>query len=149
MVIFTTIVGGLLSGALLVRYGLYRCLLWFGILQAVTNFGFMVLAWLGKSYLGMIIVIALENFAGGMGTIAFVALLMALCNHQYTATQFALLSALAAIGRVFVGPPSGYLVDELGWIVFFFVTFLVALPGLFLLLKIKTSIETYDKTVLG
>ncbi|MEE9552513.1 MAG: MFS transporter, partial [Gammaproteobacteria bacterium] len=145
LVIFATIIGGLLSGALMIRYGLYRCLLWFGILQAVTNFGFMVLAWVGKSYLGMIIVIALENFAGGMGTIAFVALLMALCNHHYTATQFALLSSLAAIGRVFVGPPSGYLVDALGWVIFFFITFLVALPGLFLLLGLKNRIENYDQ----
>ena len=58
---------------------------------------------------------------------------MVLCNHNYTATQFALLSALASLGRVFVGPLSGVLVDGMGWTAFFFSTFMFALPGLVLL----------------
>jgi PAT family beta-lactamase induction signal transducer AmpG len=136
-----TILGGLAGGALVLRYGLFRCLLAFGILQAVTNLGFMLLAWAGKHYLGMVIVIALENLAGGMGTAAFVALLIALCDHRYSATQYALLSALAAVGRVFIGPPAGVLVDVTGWVVFFFVTFLVALPGLVLLILLRREVE--------
>jgi PAT family beta-lactamase induction signal transducer AmpG len=135
--LFATIVGALFGGGLMVRLGLYRSLLLFGILQAISNLSFMVLAWAGKSYALMVVAVAFENIAGGMGTAAFVALLMALCDHRFSATQFALLSALAAIGRVFVGPPSGFLVDAVGWVWFFFCTFLVALPGLFLLWRLR------------
>ena len=129
----STIIGALFGGVLMARLRLFRSLLIFGILQAVSNLSFMVLALVGKSYPLMIFTIAFENLAGGMGTAAFVAFLMVLCNHNYTATQFALLSALASLGRVFVGPLSGVLVDGMGWTVFFFTTFLFALPGLALL----------------
>lgn len=139
-----TIMGALLGGVLMFRIGLFYALLWFGLLQALTNLGFMVLAWYGRSYAGAVMVVGMENFAGGMGTAAFVALLMALCNHRYTATQFALLSALAAIGRVFVGPPSGHLVVWVGWTQFFFITFLAALPGLLLLRKLKPEFMQLD-----
>ena len=91
---------------------------------------------------------AFDNIAGGMGTAAFVALLMALCDHRFTATQYALLSALAAFGRVYVGPAAGYMTDPkfmgLDWVTFFFVTFLVALPGLALLWWKRTSIRALD-----
>ncbi len=139
--LLATIVGALFGGALMARLGLYRSLMLYGCLQAVSNLSFMGLAWLGKNYYMMIFTIAFENIAGGMGTAAFVAFLMTLCDHRYTATQFALLSALASLGRVFVGPPSGFLADELGWITFFFITFLAALPGLFLLWRMKSRIE--------
>jgi len=129
----STIIGALFGGILMARLRLFRSLLIFGILQAVSNLSFMVLALVGKSYPLMIFTIAFENLAGGMGTAAFVAFLMVLCNHNYTATQFALISALASLGRVFVGPLSGVLVDGMGWTVFFFSTFLFALPGLVLL----------------
>jgi MFS transporter, PAT family, beta-lactamase induction signal transducer AmpG len=129
----STIIGALFGGVLMARLRLFKSLLIFGILQAVSNLSFMVLALVGKSYPLMIFTIAFENLAGGMGTAAFVAFLMVLCNHNYTATQFALLSALASLGRVFVGPLSGVLVDGMGWTVFFFSTFLFALPGLVLL----------------
>jgi PAT family beta-lactamase induction signal transducer AmpG len=139
--LFATIIGALFGGGLMVRLGLYRALLLFGILQAVSNLAFMVLAWAGKSYPLMVVAVAFENIAGGMGTAAFVALLMALCDHRFSATQFALLSALAAIGRVFVGPPSGLLVDAVGWVWFFFCTFLVALPGLLLLWHLRRRVS--------
>jgi PAT family beta-lactamase induction signal transducer AmpG len=128
-----TILGALAGGALLARIGLFRALLFFGLLQALSNLAFMVLAWTGKNYAVMVAAVAVENLSGGMGTAAFVALLMALCDHRYSATQFALLSALAAVGRVFAGPPSGFLVEAVGWPTFFFLTFLAALPGLWLL----------------
>ena len=140
-----TIVGALFGGALMARLGLFRSLFLFGILQAVSNLSFMVLAMLGKSYPMLVFTIGFENLAGGMGTAAFVAFLMALCNHNFTATQFALLSALASLGRVFVGPTSGVLVDEFGWLIFFLVTFLAALPGLVLLWKMRENVQTLEK----
>ena len=142
-----SIFGGLAGGVLMVRWGLYRCLLWFGLLQAVTNLGFMLLAMIGKSFAGMVVVIGLENLAGGMGTAVFVGLLISLCNHRYSATQYALLSSLAAVGRVFIGPPSGFLVEATGWAPFFLVTFVVSLPGIILLVCLRKTILGYEKAV--
>ena len=132
-----TIFGALFGGALMVRLGLYRALMAFGVLQAVSNLAFMALAGAGKSWPLMVFAVGFENLSGGMGTAAFVALLMALCDHRFTATQYALLSALASFGRVYVGPAAGYATDPkylgLSWTVFFFLTCPLALPRLALL----------------
>jgi PAT family beta-lactamase induction signal transducer AmpG len=97
----------------------------------------------------MVIAVGLENLASGMGTVAFVALLMALCDHRYTATQYALLSALASFGRVYVGPLAGYATDPrylgLPWSTFFFLTFIMALPGLAVLAWKRPAIEALDR----
>jgi PAT family beta-lactamase induction signal transducer AmpG len=66
---------------------------------------------------------------------------MAMCDHRYTATQYALLSSLAALGRIFIAPTSGYLVESIGWASFFFITFLTALPGLWLLWWLRREIS--------
>ena len=139
-----TILGALFGGILMSRIGLYRSLMLFGIFQAVTNLSFMILAYTGKSYIMMVIAVGFENLAGGMGTASFVGFLMALCDHRFTATQFALLSALSAIGRVFVGPPSGFIAEDVGWVIFFFITFLAAIPGLVLLRYMKSTILKLD-----
>jgi PAT family beta-lactamase induction signal transducer AmpG len=136
----SVIVGAILGGALMVRLKLFRSLMVFGILQAASNLSFMVLAWAGKSYGVLVFAVAFENLSGGMGTAAFVALLMSMCNHRYTATQYALLSSLAALGRIFISPTSGFLVESIGWPAFFFITFLVAAPGLFLLWRLRNVI---------
>ena len=134
------LVGALWGGALLARIGLYRALLGFGVLQAVTNLGFAWLALLGNDYVAMATVVTLENLSGGMGTAAFVALLMALCDRRYTATQYALLSAFASIGRVVVSPASGFAVEALGWPAFFVLTFLSAVPGLWLMMRLRHTV---------
>jgi MFS transporter, PAT family, beta-lactamase induction signal transducer AmpG len=143
--LIATIVGALFGGALMVKLGLLRSLLLFGILQALSNLSFMVLAWIGKSYPVMVAAVGFENFSGGMGTAAFVALLMGLCNPRFSATQFALLSAAASVGRVLVGPPAGYIVKAIGWADFFFLTFLVALPGLLLLWWLRGTVASLSK----
>ncbi len=146
MGLVATLFGAVAGGSLMTRMGLFRSLMYFGILQAVSNLSFMVLAWIGKSYPAMISAVAFENISGGMGTAAFVAFLMALCHKKYSATQYALLSAIAALGRVFAGPPSGFLVASIGWTKFFFVSALVALPGLFLLAWMKMRIESMERS---
>lgn len=140
-----TIVGALAGGALMATLRLYRALLLFGVLQAVTNLGFLLLATAGKSYPLMVAVVGLENLCGGMGTAAYVALLMALCDQRFSATQYALLSALSAVGRVYVGPSAGYLVKALDWAPFFGVTFLIALPGLALLVAMRARVDALDQ----
>jgi PAT family beta-lactamase induction signal transducer AmpG len=143
-----TIFGVVAGGALMVKLGLYRSLMVFGILQAVSNLAYMWLAMAGKSYPVLIVAVGVDNLAGGMGTAAFVALLMALCDHRFTATQYALLSALSAVGRVYVGPAAGYATDPrylgLDWAPFFFITFLVALPGLALLWWKRGAVRALD-----
>lgn len=143
--IVATIAGAFIGGSFVVTHGLYKPLLWFGIAQAITNLGYMVLALAGKSYIGMVLVVGIDQLIGGMGTAVFIAFLIALCDHRYTATQFALLSALSAIGRVFIGPPAGYLIEMVGWTAFFLVTFLVALPSLIMLVYLREIIESYHK----
>jgi PAT family beta-lactamase induction signal transducer AmpG len=139
------IVGAMFGGTLMMRIGLFSSLLIFGTLQAVSNLSFMVLAWLGKSYPMMIFAVAFENLCGGMGTAAFVSLLMTLCNHRYSATQYALLSSLAALGRIVIAPTSGYLVESIGWAQFFFITTLTALPGLWMLWWLRSEIAALQK----
>ena len=138
-----TIVGALAGGALMTRLSLYGALMLFGILQAVTNLGFWVLAVTPKAYASMAVVVGLENLCGGMGTAAFVAFLMTLCRVRYSATQFALLSALAAVGRTYLaGPLSGVMVEDMGWASFFLATVVIALPGLALLRAQRRVIES-------
>src|SRR5215469_12525738 len=103
--------------------------------------GGIAMARLGKSYTALTTSIVVENLTGGMGTAAFVALIMSLCDHRYTATQFALLSSLEALGRVFSGRPSAELVAMVGWIQFFFLSFLVALPGVWLVWALRAGLQ--------
>ena len=140
-----TLVGVVFGGILMARLGLFRSLLMFGILQAISNLTFMWLAAIGKDYAVMVLAVGFENLAGGMGTAAFVALLMGMCDKRFTASQFALLSALAAVGRVYVGPASGYMVESIGWTTFFGFTFLIALPGLLLLFLMRRSVEVMGR----
>jgi PAT family beta-lactamase induction signal transducer AmpG len=140
-----TIAGALAGGALLTRIDLFRALLLFGALQAVTNLGFMALALVGNNFAVMSAVVTLENLAGGMGTAAFVAFLIALCDQRFSATQYALLSALAAVGRVIVGPAAGVAVSAFGWPMFFALTFLAALPGLVLLVSLRAEVQQLER----
>jgi MFS transporter, PAT family, beta-lactamase induction signal transducer AmpG len=89
----------------------------------------------------------IENVTGGMGTAAFVALVMSLCDHRYTATQFALLSSLEALGRVFAGRPSADVVALVGWTQFFVLTVVVALPGLWAVWRVRHVLEPEQRTV--
>ena len=141
----STIVGALAGGALMARLGLYRSLMLFGMLQAVSNLAFWVISVGPHSVWLMAVGVGIENLCGGMGTAAFVALLMGLCNQQFSATQFALLSALSAVGRTYLaGPLTPQLVQAAGWPTFFLLTVLIALPGLWLLHWRRKDIDRID-----
>lgn len=137
--LLSMLAGALIGGSLMVKLGLFRSLMLFGCLQALSNLSFVILANLGKNYSMFFFTIGFENLCGGMGTSAFVALLMSLCNKNFSATQYALLSSLAALGRVLVGPTSGALVETFGWANFFLFTFFTALPGLILLWVMRNN----------
>jgi len=165
--LWLTIGGALLGGALMIKLGLWRALLLFGVLQMASNLGFWWLAVSGKGLMpglvipafdwgfvklatatpvdgGLLMVIAFENLSGGMGTAAFVAFLMSLCNQRFTATQFALLSAFASVGRVWVGPLAGVLAESIGWPSFFIVSTVVALPALWMLWWLRVPVRALE-----
>jgi PAT family beta-lactamase induction signal transducer AmpG len=165
--LWLTIGGALLGGALMLKLGLWGALMLFGVLQMASNVGFWWLATHGKGQLpgltippfdlgfvelaqatpvdgGLLLVIAAENISGGMGTAAFVALLMALCNRRFTATQFALLSAFASVGRVWVGPLAGVLAESIGWPTFFVVSTLLAAPALVMLWWMRAPVRALE-----
>ncbi len=136
-----TLIGALAGGAWLARADLFRALMLFGVLQAVSNLGYWVLSVVPRHTALMAAAVGFENLCGGMGTAAFVAFLMALTQREFSAAQFALLSALAAIGRVYVGPASGVMVEAMGWPSFFVVSVVAALPGLLLLAVLRPTID--------
>lgn len=165
--IWLTIIGAFLAGLLMLRLTLFQALMSFGILQLLSNFGFYALAVLGKGAWGsftlmpfdlgfvsiasptqidilLMSAIALENITSGMGTAAFVALLMSLCNNQFSATHYALLSALAAVGRIYVSPVAGVLSESIGWENFFLFSVLMAVPGIAMLWWMRSSINQLD-----
>ena len=144
--ITASVVGGVVGGFVMIRWGLFRSLLTFALAQAVTNLGFVLLALVGKSTAVMICVVVFENLFGGMGTAALVALLIALCDKRYTATQFALLSAIASLGRVLSGPFAGNFVAATGWTTFFIASLVIAIPGIILIVRLRRTIESVDQS---
>jgi len=139
----STIAGSVLGGVLMVRLGLLRSMLVFGILQALSNLLYCLLVLSGKNYAVMAAAVILEHVAGAMGGIALVALIMALCDVRYSAFQYALLSALALLPRYSLGYPAGWVAD-LGWYTYFVTSFAVALPGLSLVWWKRREIEALD-----
>lgn len=146
MGLFATIVGALYGGVLMQRLTLFRALLIFGLLQGASNAGYWILSVTDKHLYSMAAAVFFENLCGGMGTAAFVALLMTLCNKSFSATQFALLSALSAVGRVYVGPIAGWFVEANGWPTFYLFSVVAAVPGILLLLLCRRTLEYTQRT---
>jgi PAT family beta-lactamase induction signal transducer AmpG len=128
-----TTVGVVGGGVVLTKIGIARSLWVFGILQALSNLGYFSLTLLPKNSLWLLLAINLENLCAGLVTAGFVAYLMSQCNHNFTATQYALLSSLMAAGGIILAAPAGDLAKAVGWSVFFLLTLVAALPGLLLL----------------
>jgi len=133
--------GMFFAGFCMLRMRLFTALWVFGLLQALSNLMFVWLALVGHDLPLMSATLMIENFTGGMGTAAFGALVMSLCDAKFTAFQFALFSSLVAIPREILGPITGYIAQYTDWPVFFMISFLVALPGLFLVRFLRGNIE--------
>ena len=132
-----TIFGALAGGVTVTRIGIWKSLWFFGILQALSNFCFVAIAKNGPSLVLLAASISVENLCGGLGTAAYMAFLMSLCDKHFTATQYALLTSIMAITRIFLGPLSGYLAENLSWSTYFTVSAAFAIPGMLLLLCFK------------
>jgi len=135
-----SVLGVMIGGFGMARLGLLRALLLFGVLQSTTSLLFVALALRGHDFPLMVASVSFENFASGMGTAAFAALLMGMCSARYSATQYALLSAVAALGRIYVGPLTGALVAAWGWPAFFGFAALTGIPGLLLVWWLRERI---------
>lgn len=132
-----TLLGSFVGGAMVMRWGTFRTLFFCGLAHMVTNLLLIEQARLGNDPHFLILSIVLQNLSGGMSLAAFVAYLSALTKAHYTATQYALLSALAALGRTLMSTPSGWVAQQFGWQAFFLFSSLLALPGLWLVIYLQ------------
>jgi PAT family beta-lactamase induction signal transducer AmpG len=141
--LWPAVIGGLLGGAWMIKIGINRALWLFGVVQVVSIFGFAWLAAMGYhaeitalERTQLALVIGLEAFGVGVGTAAFVAFIARTTHPAYTATQFALFTSLAAIPRTFANAATGWLVETIGWMNFFFLCAVLAIPGMLLLFNV-------------
>ncbi|MBY0430014.1 MAG: MFS transporter [Rhodospirillales bacterium] len=139
-----TVIGSILGGALVVRMGALRALLIFGVLQSLGNLFYVVQAQAGHDVMWLAVCVAAENLTAGMAGSALVAYISRLCNVAYTATQYALLSSLTAVGRTTLASFSGKLSQDMGWTNFFLFTTVVTLPALLLLLWMMRRIPVAE-----
>ena len=128
-----TLVGIVAGGVMVARYGIFRALLLCGFLQMGSNLMFSLQAIIGHDTSMLAVTIAVENFTGGMGSAAFVAYISSLCSFAFTATQYALFSSLAVVGRTMLSSGGGWLADQVDWVSFFVLSAAAAIPGLLLL----------------
>jgi PAT family beta-lactamase induction signal transducer AmpG len=143
--LFATMFGSFVGGVLMYRVGMIKGLWIAGIFQMVSNLFFLILCEYGYSVPLLTIVMSLENFAAGLGSVALIAYLGSLCNVAFSATQYALLSSVATLGRTFLSGPSGIIADLFGWRYFFLISTIAALPGLIFLYILANKLVKIDK----
>jgi len=136
-----TIIGTLLGGGLVMRWGIWRSLWVFGVLHSVSNLAFLVMARSGPSYLAMTAVICVENLCIGLTTAGFTAWMIGQCQANYSAFQFALFSGVMALGRVLAAPLAGEMAQHLGWSGFFLTSAATGLPGLLILSQLRPQTQ--------
>lgn len=133
----SSLIGLFLGGVVIYRFNIYKSLWFFGILQALSTAGFALITYTGPQIWALSLAVIFEDVSAGMGTAAFVAYISSVTDKRYTATQFALLSSLAGLGRNFFSGFTGDMVKAMGWAPFFYFCSLVAIPGLILLYFIQ------------
>jgi PAT family beta-lactamase induction signal transducer AmpG len=139
----TTVTFTLLGGLFAVRMGLVKAMFLSGVLMALTNLLFSVLAWVGNSEILFAFTVLIDDLAAAFATVAFVGFISALVDRNYTATQYALLASIGTAGRTLFASSSGMLVDWLNgnWIIFFIITALMVIPSLICLLLIRKKLN--------
>ncbi len=127
------IIGSALAAPFILWLGMGRALLYSGLLMMFSNVMFMILAATGNNYWMLVAAVVTENITSGIGLTVFTTYLSGLSSLAYTATQFALLSSFAAVGRTWMAAPAGYVADSLDWVAFWGFTVVAAVPGMLLL----------------
>lgn len=135
--LFSSLLGLFLGGLLITKLKVYRALIIFGILQALSTAYFMTLTLTGPQSWALALAVVFEDITSGMGTSAFLAFMALLTNKRFSATQYALLASFASLGRNFFSGFSGVMVEQLGWAGFFIACALIALPGIFMAVYIQ------------
>lgn len=141
----STFAGLLVGGIALLKYGIKKCLWVFGILQALSTASFALITFTGPLIWSLATVVIFEDFSSGMGTAAFIAFMASITNSKYTATQFALLSSLASLGRTLFSSRAGHMQESLGWAYFFYAGAILAIPGLLMLFYMNKKFPIKDK----
>ena len=144
---FSIVTGALLGGVVTTRYGIRRSLILCGILQSVGNLFFVLQAIEGHRIGYLALCVTAENLTGGMALTALVTYLSSLCSPAFTATQYALLAALASLGRTVVASTGGVLSEKIGWVRFFELTSVIALPAILLFVWIGPRDDIRDNRV--
>jgi PAT family beta-lactamase induction signal transducer AmpG len=137
--IIAIVTGAVLGGIFTSRWGIFRALWVLGAVQALSSLGYAGAASVAASKLLVIGVALFENFAAGLGTAAFVAFLMSVCERRYAATQYAVLSAILALSRTLAGGASGAIAERVGYGRYFFITFLLGLPAFALIPLVREA----------
>ena len=143
---WATIAGSIAGGIIMIRLGIIKSLWIFGFFQAASTASFVLLAKTDHCIACLSAVIAFENLSSGMGTAAYVAFMASITDKRFTATQYALLSSLMGVPRVFASAPTGFLAKNLGWANFFIACALIAIPGMLLLLKVTPHAQAIKET---
>jgi PAT family beta-lactamase induction signal transducer AmpG len=141
---FGSMIGAVIGGVWMIVLGLRRSMMVFACMQALTNLGYLALAWAGKSYAFGMVAVALDALASGMGNIASVALMMAICDKRFSAFQYALLATFALLPRYALGGPAGYIADHGGWFTYYWTSFVLALPGIAMIWVMRRRLDGYD-----
>ena len=137
-----TLLGSFIGGILLVRYNnIMKGLFYFGILQMVSTFGYVILSWVEPNLILLCSVGSFESFCSGLGTAVFISYIALLTNIKFTGTQYALLSSFVAIPRTIFTSQTGFLVESIGWEYFFIFCTLIALPGLILIYYLEKNLN--------
>ena len=139
--LIATLIGAFLGGLISLRIGLYKSLIIFGVFQALATLGFSVLAFVGNNIYLLMTIVSLENLAAGMGYTAYLAFIANMTSKKFTATQFALMTALMSLPRTLFSSYSGFLVEMLDWELYFIFCSLIAFPALIILVKLRRRIN--------
>ena len=134
--LWASIAGGVLGGILMLKLSINRALWLFGFVQLFTILPFVWLSQAGHTLTGLFVVVSAEYLGVGLGAIALTAFMARETSKAFTATQFALFTSFIAVPRTVANASTGFIVETVGWTQFFILCFIVAIPGMLLLLKV-------------
>ncbi len=139
--VIVSILGAIAGGAIVARIGLYRAMLWLGAAQILSNLGYAIVATTHAGRWAIYAAAIVENIGYGLGTGAFLAFLMAICDRERAATEYAMLTAAFGLTRVVIGTPSGWIAQNAGYPAYFWLTVLLGIPGLLLVPFVREQIR--------
>jgi PAT family beta-lactamase induction signal transducer AmpG len=145
--VIVSILGAIAGGAIVARIGLYRAMLWLGAAQILSNLGYAIVATTHAGRWAIYAAAIVENIGYGLGTGAFLAFLMAICDRERAATEYAMLTAAFGLTRVVIGTPSGWIAQNAGYPAYFWLTVVLGIPGLLLVPFVRDQLAAKQPVV--